>query len=113
LSSTKHHWQIHILCVRIPFTFTEYHKQPWLHQELAISSAALVTFTLGAYELTNGAAISYRVKLGVSVNVKSILLLSNTLSLTNPTPPQFSNAPPHLSVLSETELGEYNDEHEA
>jgi hypothetical protein len=75
-------------------------------------STVLVTFTLGAYQLTDGAAISYGVKLGVSLNVQAVVLLSDPLSPPNPNLMQSSNAPLHLGVLSETESDEENEEDE-
>ena len=87
-------------------------SQPPIHKELERGSAVLVIFTLGAYELSYSAAKNCGVKLGVSNNIQGVILLAD------PIPPASfpvnthvsSNVPFHLSVLSETESSDLDNE---
>ena len=96
---------------RNPFKLHLYTSQPPIHRELERGSAVLVIFTLGAYELSDGAAKNYNVNLGVSNNVQAVILLAD------PIPPTSfpvdihvsSNVPFHLGVLSETESSDSDD----
>jgi len=54
-----------------------YTSQPPIHKELDLGSAVLVIFSLGAYELSDGAAKNYNVNLGVSNNVQAVILLAD------------------------------------
>jgi len=84
--------------------YTPIEKEPQrTNNILTAGSAVLVTFTLGAYELADGAAISYGVKLGVSLNAQAVVLLSEPLPASNLNTIKSSNAPLHLGVLSEAE----------
>ena len=89
-----------------------YMSQRPIHKELERGSAVLVIFTLGAYELTDGAAKNCNVKLGVLNNVQAVILLAD------PVPPASflvntdiaSNVLFHLGVLSETESSDSDNE---
>jgi hypothetical protein len=71
-------------------------------------------FTLGAYNLSDGAAMSYGVAVGVSLNIQSVILLTDPLKADAPFTSTFtSNAPLHLGVLSETESSDSEDQTEA
>ena len=68
-------------------------------------------FTLGAYDLSDSAAMSYGVTASVSINIQSIILLIEPLKADAPiTSKLSSNAPFHLRVLTETELSDSNNQ---
>jgi hypothetical protein len=89
-----------------------YTSQPRIRQELDRGSAVLVTFTLGAYELSDGAAKSYDVNLGVSTNVQGVVLLADPIPAASSSNDTYipSNVPLHLGVLSETETSDSDNE---
>ena len=76
--------------------------------EITAGSAVIVMCT---YNLSDGTAMSYGVNIGISLNVQSIILLADPLK-TNAqiTSKISSNAPLHLSVLSETESSNSEDQ---
>jgi hypothetical protein len=69
-------------------------------------------FTLGAYDLSDGAAMSYGVTAGVSLNIQSVVLLAEPLKAEASITSKISNATLHLGVLSETESSDSEDETE-
>ena len=70
-------------------------------------------FTLGAYDLSDGAAMSYGVTCGVSLNVQSVVLIANPLKADGPITSKFtSNTSFHLGVLSETDSSGSEEESE-
>jgi hypothetical protein len=71
--------------------------------ELAIGSAVLVIFTLGAYHLRDGDAMNYGVTMGVSTNIQNVIVLADPPSNNSDRPIQDPITPPHLGVQSETE----------
>jgi len=99
---------------RSPFKLHLYTSQPPIHRELDRGSAVLVIFTLGAYELSDGAAKNYNVNPGVSNNVQAVILLADAIPL--PSSPLdahiSSNVPLHLGVLSETDSSDSDNEEE-
>ena len=90
----------------------EYKDLPNLHTEITPGSAVIVIFTLGAYELSDGAAMNYGVTSGVSLNIQSVILLADPLKADGPISSSISNASLHLGVLSETESSDSEDESE-
>ena len=59
-------------------------------------------FTLGTYNLSNGAAMSYSVTASISLNIQSVVLLTEPLKANAPIASKItSNAPLHPGVLSE------------
>ena len=94
---------------RAPFRLPEYKDLPKIHTEITPGSAVIVMFTLGAYDLSDGAAMSYGVTAGVSLNIQSVILLAEPLKAKAS---KISNATLHLSVLSETESSDSEDETE-
>jgi len=71
-------------------------------------------FTLGGYNLSEGAAMTYGVTLGVSLNVQSVILLAEPLKADAPLMSKMSsNAPLHLGVLSKTESSDSEDQTKA
>ena len=90
----------------------EYKDLPNLHTEITPGSAITVTFTLGAYELSDGATMNYGVTSGVSLNIQSVILLADPLKADGPISSSISNASLHLGVLSETESSNSEDESE-
>jgi hypothetical protein len=69
-------------------------------------------FSLGAYNLSDGAAMSYGVTDGVSLNIQSVVLLAEALKADAPITSKISNATLHLGVLSETESSDSEDQTE-
>jgi hypothetical protein len=70
-------------------------------------------FTLGAYDLSDGAALSYGVTCGVSLNVQSVVLIADPLKADGPITSNFtSNTTFHLGVLSETDSSDSEEESE-
>ena len=68
-------------------------------------------FTLGAYDLSEGAAMSYGVTCGVSLNIQSVVLISDPLKADGPITSNFtSNTTFHLGVLSETDSSNSEEE---
>jgi hypothetical protein len=67
---------------------------------------------LGAYELSDGAAKNYNVKLAVSNNVQAVVLLADPIPTPSSPDPTYisSNVPLHLGVLSETDTSESENE---
>jgi hypothetical protein len=97
---------------RTPFRLPEYKDLPQIHTEITLGSAVIVMFTLGAYNLSDGAAMSYGVTVGISLNIQSIVLLAEPLkgADTPITSKISSNAPLHLGVLSETDSSDSEDQ---
>ena len=63
--------------------------------------------------MSNGAAMSYGVTSGASLNVQSVILLADLLKADSPTTSKItSNAPLHLGVLSETDSSDSKDQTE-
>lgn len=91
---------------RSSFHLERYREQPMRDTELAIGSAVLVIFTLGAYHLRDGDAMNYGVTMGVSTNIQSVLVLSDPPSNNSDRPLQGPKTPPHLGVQSDTESSE-------
>jgi len=99
---------------RTPFRLPNYKDLPKIHTEIPPGSAVIVVFTLGAYNLSDGAAMSYGVTVGVSLNIQSVVLLAEPLKADAPfTSTLTSNAPLHLGVLSETESSDSEDQNES
>ena len=68
-------------------------------------------FTLGTYNLSDGAAMSYGVTTGISLNIQSVVLLTEPLKANAPIASEItSNAHLHLGVLSETESSDSEDQ---
>ena len=87
---------------RQPFLFGLYKNNRKLDEEITSRSAVMVIFSLGAYELSSGAAMNFGVQYGVSFNVQSVVLL------TDPIPQDTGIDVPsvidlHLSVISDTD----------
>jgi hypothetical protein len=96
---------------RTPFRLPEYKDLPKIHTEITPGSAVIVMFTLGAYNLSDGAAMSYGVTVGISLNIQSVVLLAEPLKADAPITSKISsNAPLHLGVLSETESSDSEDQ---
>ncbi|KIM83357.1 hypothetical protein PILCRDRAFT_7288 [Piloderma croceum F 1598] len=96
-----------------PFRLPDYKDLPKIHTEISPRSAVIVMFTLGAYNLSDGAAMSYGVTVGVSLNIQSVILLAELLKADAPFTLTFtSNAPLHLRVLSKTESSDSEDKTE-
>jgi hypothetical protein len=85
------------------FHLERYREQPMRDTELAIGSAVLVIFTLGAYHLRDGDAMNYGVTMGVSTNIQNVIVLADPPSNNSDRPIQDPITPPHLGVQSETE----------
>ena len=67
--------------------------------------------TLGTYNLSNGAAMSYSVTAGISLNIQSIIVLTEPLKANAPIATEISsNAPLHLGVFSEMESSNSEDQ---
>jgi hypothetical protein len=86
---------------RSPFALGMFRNNPKIIEEITPRLVIMVTFSLGAYELTSGVAMTISIKYGVSCNVQSIILL------TDPTPQDTtldipSNINLHPGVLSDT-----------
>jgi hypothetical protein len=60
---------------RNPIHLSHFKSLPRIDTELCVNSTVLVTFFLGAYNLTNGGALNIGVNLGISNNVQSVILL--------------------------------------
>lgn len=97
---------------RAPFRLPEYKDLPKIHTEITAGSAVIVMFTLGGYDLSDGAAMSYGVTDGVSLNIQSVVLLAEPLKADAPISSKTSNAALHLGVLSETESSDSEDQTE-
>ena len=62
----------------------------------------------------HGAAMGYSLTSGISLNIQSVILLTDPLKVTDPSTSDItSNASLHLGVLSETELSDSEDESNA
>ena len=99
----------------MPFQLPEYKDLPKIHLEITPGSAVIVMFTLGTYNLSDGAAMSYGVTAGitasVSLNIQSIILLTEPSKANAPIAAEISsNAPLHLGVLSEMESSDSEDQ---
>jgi len=68
-------------------------------------------FTLGAYNLSDGTAMSYGVTVSISLNIQSVVLLTEPLKADAPITSKItSNTPLHLGVLSKTESSDSEDQ---
>jgi len=98
---------------RTPFRPPEYKDLPKIHTEITPGSTVIIMFTLGAYDLSDGAAMSYGVTAGVSLNyIQSVILLAEALKAEASITSKISNATLHLSVLCKTESSDSEDETE-
>ncbi|KIM71746.1 hypothetical protein PILCRDRAFT_8709 [Piloderma croceum F 1598] len=98
---------------RAPFRLPEYKDLQKLHTEITPGSAVIVLFTLGAYDLSDGGAMSYGVTCGVSLNIQSVVLIADPLKADSPIMSNFtSNTTFHLGVLSETDSSDSENESE-
>jgi len=70
-------------------------------------------FNLGAYNLLDGAAMSCSVTCGISLNLQSVVLITDPLKADGLITSKFtSNTTFHLSILSETDSSSSEEESE-
>jgi hypothetical protein len=88
-----------------PFHLAHFKSLPCIDTELAANSAVLITFSLGAYNLTDGGALNIGVTLSISNNVQSVILLADPHPYTPHSSDNFipSNTPLHLGILTKTD----------